>query len=103
MKKYVPDFRCSDKIGEVTKKIKHDFFGLEFNFILKEVTTMTEMLKKVAVFGADSSACGSACGAKDPEKAPASACGSACGASDPEKAPASACGSACGAGDPEKK
>ena len=53
------------------------------------------------------SACGSACGAADPDKkdAPASACGSACGAADPDKkeAPASACGSACGAADPDKK
>ncbi len=53
---------------------------------------MSEMLKKVALFGADSGACGSA----DPDKAPASACG----AGDP--AP-SACGSACGAADPDKK
>jgi len=43
-------------------------------------------------------ACGSACGAGDPQpqEKPA-ACGSACGAGDPEPKPA-ACGSACGAG-----
>ena len=40
---------------------------------------MSETLKNVAAFN------GSACGAADPEKAPASACGSACGAADPEK------------------
>ena len=58
---------------------------------------MSEMLKRVAVFGGENGACGAA----DPEK-PASACGSACGAADPEK-PASVCGSACGAADPDKK
>lgn len=63
---------------------------------------MSEMLKRVAMFAADGSACGSA----DPKETPASACGaadpapSACGAADP--AP-SACGSACGAADPDKK
>ena len=63
---------------------------------------MSEMLNRVAVFGAENSACGTA----DPKDAPASACGaadpapSACGAADP--AP-SACGSACGAADPDKK
>ena len=56
---------------------------------------MTEMLKKVASFAADGSACGSA----DPKEVPA------CGAADP--AP-SACGAAdpapaCGAADPDKK
>lgn len=40
-----------------------------------------------------SSACGSACGAGEPEEKSA-----ACGASAPEEKPA-ACGSACGAGD----
>lgn len=54
---------------------------------------MSETLKNVAAFS------GSACGAADPEKAPASACGSA----DPKETPASACGSACGASAPEKK
>ncbi|WP_407428564.1 ACGX-repeat peptide [Treponema sp.] len=47
----------------------------------------------------EGSACGTACGASEPEKKPA-ACGSACGAgepAEPEKKPA-ACGSACGAG-----
>ena len=53
---------------------------------------MSEMLKRVAMFAADSSACGSA----DPKEAPASACGAA------DPAP-SACGSACGATDPDKK
>lgn len=49
---------------------------------------MSETLKNVVCFGAESSSCGtsepatSACGAADP--APSS-CGSACGASDPEK------------------
>ena len=49
---------------------------------------MSEMLNRVAAFGAENSACGtydpapSACGAADP--AP-SACGSACGAADPDK------------------
>ena len=63
---------------------------------------MSEMLNRVAAFGAENSACGTS----DPNKAPASACGaadpapSACGAADP--AP-SACGSACGAADPDKK
>ena len=45
---------------------------------------MSEMLNKVAAFGADSSACGSACGASDPKDA-VTACGSACGAGDPEE------------------
>lgn len=58
---------------------------------------MSEMLNRVAAFGADNGACGTA----DPAETPASACGSACGATDP--APASACGSACGAADPDKK
>lgn len=63
---------------------------------------MSEMLNKVAAFGAENSACG----AGEPSEAPASACGaadpapSACGTADP--AP-SACGSACGAADPDKK
>ena len=63
---------------------------------------MSEMLNRVAAFGAVNSACGTT----DPKDAPASACGaadpapSACGAADP--AP-SACGSACGAQDPDKK
>ncbi|MDE6087744.1 MAG: hypothetical protein K2K06_02360 [Oscillospiraceae bacterium] len=56
---------------------------------------MSEMLNRVAAFGADNGACGTA----DPAETPASACGSACGATDP----ASACGSACGASDPDKK
>ena len=60
---------------------------------------MSEMLNRVAAFGGDNGACGTA----DPKKAPASACGSACGAADPKEAPASACGSACGAADPDKK
>ena len=60
---------------------------------------MSEMLKKVAEFGAQSGACGtsdpkpSACGAADPKP-------SACGSADPKP---SACGSACGAADPDKK
>ena len=53
---------------------------------------MSEMLKRVAAFGAENSACGTA----DPKDAPASACGAA------DPAP-SACGSACGAADPDKK
>ena len=53
---------------------------------------MSEMLKRVAMFAADGSSCGSA----DPKEAPASACGAA------DPAP-SACGSACGAADPDKK
>ena len=41
---------------------------------------MSEMLDRVAAFGAANSACGT----EEPEK-PASACGSACGAADPDK------------------
>ena len=44
-----------------------------------------------------SAACGTACGAGEPEKKP-TACGTACGAGEPEKKPA-ACGTACGASD----
>ena len=51
---------------------------------------MSEMLNRVAAFGAENSACGTS----DPKDA------SACGAAAP--AP-SACGSACGAADPDKK
>lgn len=51
---------------------------------------MSEMLNKVAAFGAENSACGTG----EPSETPA------CGAADP--AP-SACGSACGAADPDKK
>ena len=48
---------------------------------------MSEMLKRVAALNTENSACGTkdpapSCGTKDP--AP-SACGSACGASDPDK------------------
>lgn len=46
---------------------------------------MSEMLNRVAAFGGDNGACGSACGSADPKEAPASACGSACGAADPDK------------------
>ena len=53
---------------------------------------MSEMLNRVAAFGAENSACGTAA----PKEAPASACGAA------DPAP-SACGSACGAADPDKK
>ena len=60
---------------------------------------MSEMLNRVAAFGGDNGACGTA----DPKEAPASACGSACGSADPKEAPTSACGSACGAADPDKK
>jgi len=42
---------------------------------------MSEMLKRVADFGAENSACGSACGTADPKETPASACGTA----DPDK------------------
>ena len=65
------------------------YLSQQGNLILeKEVKTMSEMLNRVAAFGAENSACGtsdpapSACGAADP--AP-SACGSACGAADPDK------------------
>lgn len=47
----------------------------------KEEITMSEMLNRVAVFGGDNGACGSA----DPKETPASACGSACGSADPDK------------------
>ena len=56
---------------------------------------MSEMLNRVAAFGGDNGACGAA----DPNEAPASACGSA----DPKETPTSACGSACGTVDPDKK
>ena len=58
----------------------------------KEVQAMSEMLKHVAAWGSENSACGTA----DPKDAPASSCGAA------DPAP-SACGSACGAQDPDKK
>lgn len=53
---------------------------------------MSDMLERVAAFGAENSACGT----EDPKEVPASACGAA------DPAP-SACGSACGVADPDKK